>query len=240
MSESPHVIVGGAGGIGLHTAVRLLERCEAVVVIDREELPGDLADRPRLSGFCQDITDEAGMDELTATLLERWPRITSVIATAGTNAIGSFPGTDFTEWNRLIATNVTGVLRAVHALLPSLIASAEAGERADVITIGSIADQSYFDHATIYGTASAALKSFAAQLRIEVRDEGVRVSNIAPGYIKSTFAESLPELSHEYDWLGEGLLMPEDVVDVIEFTLDQPVGVHLGDLDIVATKQGWA
>ncbi|QPR39274.1 SDR family oxidoreductase [Brevibacterium casei] len=239
-AEVPHVITGGARGVGLATARRLLDRGDSVVVIDRNPVPDEFADHPKLTYFEQDVADLAGLAELGATIRQRWPRCASVIACAGVTYVGSFPDTEFAKWNEVLTTNITGAVHIVHAVLPSLEATAEAGERADVITIGSIADQAYFDDATIYGACSAALKAFADHLRIELRERNVRVSNIAPGYIRGAFAEFLGGLEQEYTQLGEGLLLPDDVAHVIEFTLDQPAGVHLGDLDIVATAQGWA
>lgn len=239
-AEVPHVITGGASGVGLATAKRLLDRGDSVVLIDRDPIPAEIADHPQATYFQQDVADLTGMAELGATIRQRWPRCASVIASAGINYVGSFPDMEFAKWNEVLTTNIVGAAHIVHAVLPSLEATAEAGERADVITIGSIADQNYFDNATIYGACSAALKTFADHLRIELRERNVRVSNIAPGYIRGPFAEALEGLSHEYNWLGEGLLEPDDVAHVIEFTLDQHAGVHLGDLDIVATKEGWA
>ncbi|WP_137824799.1 SDR family NAD(P)-dependent oxidoreductase [Brevibacterium sp. 2SA] len=238
--SGPHVISGGASGVGLVTAQRLLAGGESVVIIDRDELPAEVVDQPNLTFFQRDVGDLAAMAELGVEIRDRWPQCTSVIASAGINYVGPFAELPFSQWNEVLTTNVIGALHLIHEVLPSLIATAGAGERADVITIGSIADQSYFHDAAVYGAASAALKTFAAQLRIELREQGVRVSNIAPGYIRSTFAERLEGLAHEYDWLGEGLLTSDDVADVIGFVLDQPVGVALGDLDVVATKQGWA
>ncbi|GAA0037435.1 SDR family oxidoreductase [Brevibacterium metallidurans] len=240
MSTAPHIITGGASGVGLATAQRLLDRGDTVVVIDRNPMPAEIAGHPELTFFDQDVADTAGMDALGAEIRQRWPRCASVIASAGINYVGSFPDMPFARWNEVMTTNFIGTVHIVHAVLPSLEASAEAGGTADVITIGSIADQAHFDNATIYGACSAALKAFADHLRIELRERNVRVSNVAPGYIRGPFAEALEGLAHEYNWLGEGLLDPDDVAHVIEFTLDQPAGVHLGDLDIVATKEGWA
>ena len=68
----------------------------------------------------------------------------------------------------------------------------------------------------------------------------MRVSNIAPGYIRGAFAEFLGGPGQGHPQPRQAPPPPPSVPHVIQFTLDQPAGVHLGDLDIVATQQGWA
>lgn len=59
--SGPHVISGGANGIGLLTAQRLLAAGESVVIIDRDELPAELVDQPNVTFFQQDVCDLVAM-----------------------------------------------------------------------------------------------------------------------------------------------------------------------------------
>lgn len=110
---------------------------------------------------------------------------------------------------------------------------------ADVVTIGSVVDENSYAGSTVYGVASGALKMLATHLRRELRPQGIRVANVAPGYVRSQWAESLTLTADDYERLGPDLITVEDVASFIDYVLHQPAGVVVHDLVVVSTKQGW-
>ncbi|WP_338891058.1 SDR family oxidoreductase [Rhodococcus sovatensis] len=160
----------------------------------------------------------------------------------GRHALGlsqRFEDSPIEDWSAVLDTNVAGTVALVQGLVPGLAREAELSGRADVLTIGSISDENSYDGATIYGVASAALKAFATHLRRELRPQRIRVANIAPGYVRSPWAEDLSLTADDYARLGPDLIAIEDVAEIADFVLRQPAGVAVHELVVVSTKQGW-
>jgi 3-oxoacyl-[acyl-carrier protein] reductase len=236
--RGPHVISGGASGIGLAVAQRLLRRGESVVVIDRLDRPDALTD-DSLRYFIQDVTDREGLAAVADRVLDEFPRIASVIASAGLGLSQRFEEMPPAEWAAVLDTNIAGAVALVQALIPGLAREAAESGAADVLTIGSVVDENSYDGSTLYGVTSAALKMFATHLRRELRPQRIRVANLAPGYVRSPWAERLALTADDYERLGPDLITVDDVAEIIDFVLRQPPGVALHDLVVVSTKQGW-
>jgi 3-oxoacyl-[acyl-carrier protein] reductase len=237
-ARGPHVISGGASGIGLALAHRLIGRGEAVVIVDRLQRPDTLAD-DSIRYFVQDVTDHDGVADVAARILDEFPRIASVTASAGLGLSQRFEETPAADWSTVLDTNVAGTIALVQALIPGLAREAAESGVADVLTIGSVVDENSYDGSTLYGVTSAALKMFATHLRRELRPQRIRVANLAPGYVRSAWAERLTLTAEDYQRLGPDLITVEDVAEILDFVLRQPPGVALHDLVLVSTKQGW-
>ncbi|WP_338891057.1 SDR family NAD(P)-dependent oxidoreductase [Rhodococcus sovatensis] len=83
MSErSIHVVSGGASGIGLAIVHRLLARGDEVVVVDRSPAPDELG-RDGVTYFQQDVSDLVGVAAAATRILNQYPRVASVVASAG-------------------------------------------------------------------------------------------------------------------------------------------------------------
>lgn len=239
MSErSIHVVSGGASGIGLAIVHRLLARGDEVVVVDRSPAPDELS-RDGVTYVQQDVSDLVGVAAAATRILNQYPRVASVVASAGLGLSQRFENSPIEDWSAVLDTNVAGTVALVQGLVPGLAREAELSGRADVLTIGSISDENSYDGATIYGVASAALKAFATHLRRELRPQRIRVANIAPGYVRSPWAEDLSLTADDYARLGPDLIAIEDVAEIADFVLRQPAGVAVHELVVVSTKQGW-
>jgi 3-oxoacyl-[acyl-carrier protein] reductase len=239
LDDKTYVLTGGASGIGLTTAHHLLDRGAHLIVIDRLELPEPLAAR-RPTFMQADLTDAATMEALIERVVADHPRLSGIIASAGLTTIAAFEDTPAIAWDLLIRTNLVATIRLVHGLLPALEAEAAASGAADVIVLGSVADESYLRGATVYGTGSAAMKAFASHLRAELSPRGIRAAYISTGYVRSELAARLTEGIDGYERLEDTLMTPEDYAAVIEFVLRQPAGMIVDDITLVSTAQGWA
>lgn len=238
MSQSPHVVSGGASGIGLATVLRLIDRGERVVVIDRLPAP-DVLNHRLVTYIVHDVSDLGGMSAVTDLISSTSPRVASVVACAGLGLSQRFEQSPTQDWSALIDTNISGAIALVQALIPALAAEAAATGHADVITIGSVVDENSYEGSTVFGVTSAALKMFATHLRRELRTQRIRVANLAPGYVRSDWAERLVLTADDYERLEPDLITTDDVAEVIDFVLRQPTGVVVHDLVLVSTKQGW-
>ena len=236
--RGPHVVSGGASGIGLATVRRLLARGERVIVLDRLDAPDELR-RDDVTYVMQDVSEFRGLSEASEWILAEHPRLASVVASAGLGLSQRFEQTPTSQWTAVIDTNISGTVALVQALVPGLAREAAESGRADVLTIGSVVDENSYEGSTLYGVTSAALKIFATHLRRELRPQRIRVANLAPGYVRSTWAENLSFTADDYARLGPDLVTVEDVAEIIDYVLRQPPGVVVHDLVVVSTRQGW-
>lgn len=237
MSGAPHVVSGGASGIGRATVDLLLARGEAVVVVDRLPPPADLVER--VAYVRHDLTDVGGLRAALRDQVGELPRVRSVVASAGLGLSEHFVEAPIDQWKEVVDTNISGVIALVQALTPALALEARSHGCADIVTIGSVVDENSYAGATVYGVTSAALKMLATHLRHELREERIRVANIAPGYVRSPWAQALTLTSEDYARLGPDLITIEDVAAIIDYVLHQPQGVVVHDLVAVSTRQGW-
>lgn len=236
--RGPHVVSGGASGIGLATVRRLLARGERVIVVDRIDRPEDLRGHD-VTYFVQDVSDFEGLSRVSERILAEHPRVASVVASAGLGLSQRFEQTPIAEWSAMFDTNISGTVALVQALVPGLAREAAQSGRADVLTIGSVVDENSYEGSTLYGVTSAALKTFATHLRRELRPQRIRVANLAPGYVRSKWAENLALTADDYSRLGPDLVTVDDIAEIIDYVLRQPAGVVVHDLVVVSTKQGW-
>jgi 3-oxoacyl-[acyl-carrier protein] reductase len=123
--------------------------------------------------------------------------------------------------DRMIDTNLKGVIWTAHATIPHLI---EAGG-GDFISIASIAGLNAFPGEAVYNASKFGQVGFLRALDIELREKGVRCSTIAPGGVHTGFAigsgreEGDPEL--------EQMMSADEVADVVMFALTRPRNMRL-------------
>ncbi len=116
----------------------------------------------------------------------------------------------------MIDVNVKGALYAMRAALPHLIASGEA----DLVTLASEAGRRGLPLEAVYCASKFAQIGLTRALDHELREKGVRCTNVAPGGVATDFAmghgrtPDMPEL--------EGMMSPEDVAETVVFVLTRP------------------
>ena len=116
----------------------------------------------------------------------------------------------------MIDTNVKGALYSVRAALPYLLES----DAADVVTLASVAGLRGLPFEAVYCASKFAQIGLTRALDHELREQGIRCSNVAPGGVATDFAmgrgrtPDMPEL--------EGMMSPEDVAETVMFVLTRP------------------
>ncbi len=138
------------------------------------------------------------------------------MANAGVGAYGPFLELSPEHLDEMIDVNVKGTLYAVRAALPHLLESGEA----DLVTIASEAGRRGLPLEAVYCASKFAQVGFTRALDHELRERGVRCTNICPGGVTTDFAmgrgrtPEMPELA--------GMMSAEDVAEVVLFALTRP------------------
>lgn len=228
--ERVAVVTGASAGIGAATAKVLGALGFHVVCVARR---GDrvqaLADAIGGTAIVADVTD----DEDIAALADRLDRVDVLVNNAG-GARGLEPvaDADLDNWRWMWETNVLGTLRVTRALLPKLV---ESGDGL-IVTVTSIAAIETYDNGAGYTSAKHAQGALHRTLRGELLGKPVRLTEIAPGMVKTDF--SLRRFDGDAEraekvYQGVTPLVAEDVAEVIGFVASRPSHV---DLDLIVIR----
>jgi NADP-dependent 3-hydroxy acid dehydrogenase YdfG len=146
------------------------------------------------------------------------------------------------EWDQMIGTNVSGLLRTGRAFVTDLLDAAADGGPADLVHIGSIASRSLFPTYSVYTATKAAVLALTCSLRQELGPRGVRVRVIEPGLIATELGDTMAD-PEARTFLADfrarlEAIPPADIADVVAWTAAAPTRVNIAELVVVPTRQG--
>jgi 3-oxoacyl-[acyl-carrier protein] reductase len=207
------LVTGASRGIGAAVARALAEEGVKLALASRSG--DDLGIEGALAQPC-DVRDPAALESLAAAAAERFGGLDILVANAGVGAYGPFLDLPAEHMEEMIDVNVKGTLYAVRAALPYLLQS----DSADIVTLASEAGRRGLPYEAVYCASKFAQVGFTAALDHELREQGVRCTNVCPGGVATDFAmgrgrtPDMPEL--------EGMMTSEDVAEVVLFVLTRP------------------
>ena len=213
-----------AEGFHVHLAARRTDRIEALA----EEIGG-------VATAC-DVTDRAAV----AALAEAVGPVLHVLVN---NAGGSFgadtvEGGDPEDWVRTFDVNVLGTLQVTQALLPALRASGDGL----IVNMGSTAGRVVYEGGGVYTAAKHALKALTGTLRLELSGEPIRVTEIAPGMVRTDefslnrFRGDADKAAAVYAGVPEPLTA-EDIADVVGWVATRPSHVDIDEIVVRPVAQ---
>jgi short-subunit dehydrogenase len=192
MSKEQVVLVTGvSSGIGGATAELLARSGFHVFGTTRKDAePGDVPAGVKTMRL--DVRDAASVQSCIRAVLERAGRIDAIVNNAGYALIGSIEETSIEEAKQLFETNFFGALRMRAAVLP-LMRDRRNGR---IVNIGSVAGFVPAPYQGIYAAAKHALEGYSESLDHEVRQFGIRVSVIEPGFTRTNIGRNSQIVTH--------------------------------------------
>ncbi len=238
-SRGVAVVTGASSGIGAASAVALAAQGFRVVAGARrvDRLSALAAAHPGITPMRLDVTDQASVDELLASL--EGQDVTVLVANAG----GAFDATevsdaDIDSWRRAYDVNVLGSVRVVRALLPLLIASG----RGLIVLMGSTAGHVAYERGGSYTAAKHAVAALAGTLRLELCGEPVRVTELAPGMVRTDefavnrFGGDSASAAKVYEGVAEPLTA-DDIASAVAWVATLPSHVNIDSMTLRPVAQ---
>lgn len=227
------VVTGASSGIGAATARALAAEGFAVwCAARRRDRIEALAAQIGGTAFRCDVTDRASVAELAEAV---GPTVHVLVNNAGA-AFGQDPVADADPdaWRRMYEVNVLGALQVTQALLPALRASGDGV----LVNVGSIAGHLAYEGGGGYTAAKHGLAVMTETLRLELVGEPVRVTEIAPGMVRTEefslvrFGGDSAAAAKVYAGVADPLTA-DDVADAIRWVATRPSHV---DIDLLVIK----
>ena len=212
MTDRVAFITGASRGVGAAVARRFHDAGAELALASRS---GDDLGLDRALGIRCDVRDPASVDAAVRAAVERFGKLDIAVANAGVGAYGPFLEMDPDDVEAIIDVNLKGTLYTARYTLPHLIES-----KGDFVSLASVAGLRAFPGEAVYNASKFGQLGFTRALDHELRELGVRVTNICPGGVATDFAmghgrtPDMPEL--------EGMLTPEEVAEVVLFAVSQP------------------
>jgi NADP-dependent 3-hydroxy acid dehydrogenase YdfG len=243
------IVTGASSGIGEATAKRFVAGGFGVVGNARNaaklrELEQGLGD-----GFCGvsgDAADEAVIERLFATAIERFGRPADiVVANAGRGLGGAVTEADLARFEEILRLNVAGTLALMQKAARQMVeqqASRFPASAADIVVVGSVVGRHISPFSAVYGSTKFAVHGLVEGLRREIGPKGVRVSLMEPGVVVSGFQDAAGYDDKQVQRFQESfgpLLYGEDVASAIHFVVSQPPHVHISDIMVRPTRQDY-
>ena len=207
------LVTGASRGIGAAVARALDAQGVRLGLASRSG--DDLGIEGAVAREC-DVRVPSDLEALAAATAEQHGGIDIVVANAGVGAYGSFLDLPPDQLEEMIDVNVKGTLYAARAALPYLLAS----DAADFVTLASEAGRRGLPYEAVYCASKFGQVGFTRALDHELREQGVRCTNVCPGGVATDFA--LDEGRGRTTDALPGMMTAEDVAEIVMFVLTRP------------------
>ena len=237
------LVTGATSGFGLAIAERLVAAGHRVVAAGRRtERLDALARRlgtQAILPWTLDVTDAAAVAALPAALPGDWRTIDILVNNAGL-ALGTTPAqdSDLAQWEQMVATNVLGLMRLTHAILPAMVARG----RGDIVNLGSVAANYPYPGGNVYGATKAFVQQFTLGLKSDLAGTGVRVSDVQPGLVGGTEFSSV-RFGGDADkaaapYADTTPMTAADVAEAVLWIIGLPPHVNVNRIELMPVVQG--
>ena len=246
MKRKIALITGATSGIGEATTWRLAENGYDVIITGRRnERLKEVKEKLQKAGtrvlaLCFDVRVEFEVKSAIENLPDDWRKIDVLVNNAGLAAgLSTLQEGDTGDWNRMIDTNVKGLLYMTRYVSPLMIKQ----EKGHIINIGSIAGKEVYPNGNVYCATKHAVDALTKGMRIDMLKHNIKVTQVCPGAVETEFSivrfhGDEERAAKVYD--GFDNLLADDIADCILFAVSRPAHVNINDMIVMPTAQATA
>ena len=232
------IVTGASSGIGAATARALADSGYEVIACARrmDRLNELAAENSAITAHHLDITDQESVDQLVSDLADR--KVSVLVNCAG----GAFDASSVLDsdpaiWSKTYDLNVVGTVRMVKAFTPAM----QKHGHGHIVIISSTAGHTAYENGGSYVAAKHAETSLARTLRLELNGLPIRVTEIAPGMVKTEEFSTIrfgdaDRAAKVYEGV-DAPLMAEDVAEAIRWSVTLPEHFNVDSLVIRPVAQ---
>jgi NADP-dependent 3-hydroxy acid dehydrogenase YdfG len=236
------VVTGASSGIGAATARALADNGYEVIAAARraDKLAELVAENSNITAISLDVTDQESVDSLKNNLAGK------PVSILVNNAGGAFDSdsvldSDPTIWQKTYDVNVVGAVRVTKAITPIM----KAFGKGHIVIISSTAGYIAYENGGSYVAAKHGDVALARTLRLELAGDPIRVTEIAPGMVKTDefaknrFAGDMNKASKVYEGVAQPLTA-QDVAEAIRWSVTLPAHFNIDSMVIRPIAQAAA
>ncbi len=234
------LVTGATAGFGEAITRRFVKDGHRVIATGRRKerldaLHKELGDR--ILPVVMDVTDKAAVAALPGSLPPGWQEVDVLVNNAGL-ALGVSPAqvANVDDWDTMIATNVAGLVRMTHALLPGMVAR----DRGHIVNLGSTAGSYAYPGGNVYGASKAFVTHFSLNLKADLVGTGVRITDLEPGLVGGSEFSAVrlgDKAKADAVYAGTTPLNPQDIAEAVAWVVNLPPHVNINRIEMMPTCQ---
>jgi NADP-dependent 3-hydroxy acid dehydrogenase YdfG len=234
MSKPLIVITGATHGIGRALATAFAAEGHPLLLIARHPEPLDGLPGENIRQAAVDVADFEAVQAAITEAEALYGGTECLINNAGFLKIGKLETRDVSEISYEIDVLFKGVVHGIRAVLPGMV-SRRSGT---IINVSSIGDRIPGPDGEIYHASKAALRSLAASLQKSQAPNNIRVTNLAPGLVKTNIHADMGISFEEYcNLLGNpDFISAEELASIILFCWHLPQRICMRDIAVMPTN----
>lgn len=235
------LITGATSGIGKAIAYEFAKHGINLVLCGRrqerlDQIKNELKANANVHILNFDVSNRAETLKALASIPEAFMPIDILINNAG-NAHGLDPiqSGKLDDWDAMIDINVKGLLYVSKAIIPQMVER----KSGHIINIGSSAGRELYPKGNVYCASKSAVLSITEGMRIDLNPFGIKVCAINPGLVETEFSQVRFKGDAIADTVYKGFkaLQPEDIAEIVYFTVSRPPDVNIADVLVFSTAQ---
>ena len=234
-------ISGATSGIGQATAKLLAKNQVSLILNGRrrdrlELLQKALSQETKVHIAAFDVSSRVECERALIQHEKQFAEVSVLVNNAGL-AHGADPlhKAAVDDWEKMIDTNVKGVLYLTRMFLPFL----EKNASSHIVNIGSVAGRGVYPGGAVYCATKYAIAALTEGLRMDLQGKKIRVTNIAPGMVETEFSQVRFKDADKASAVYRGMtpLSGNDIAESIVWCLSRPANVNIQEMTIYPTDQ---
>lgn len=239
------LVTGATSGIGEATAHELASKGVNIIITGRREerlleVKKSVESKyptVKVISLCFDVRDREAVAMAINSLEAQWSNINILVNNAGlASGLEHIDTGDFEDWDKMIDTNIKGVLNVTRAVSQGMIARGEG----HIVNIGSTAGTQVYENGAVYCASKHAMHALSQGMRIDLLKHGIKVSEVRPGMVETEFSVvRFHGDQQKADGVYKGLepLTPENIAEIIGWIVTLPKHVNINDLEVTPQAQ---